>query len=101
MSHLPDFSLLCETGWDDDYLWLNLLMSSLLIVRRDRNGCGGGVVLMALKQYQIKECVFAFNNYNIESVWCECKLGGDLFVLGCIFWPPGLDLSYLEILQNA
>ena len=49
------------------------------IVRRDRNRHGGGVLLIASKQYQIKECTF--NNYNIESAWYECKLGGEFLYL--------------------
>ena len=70
------------------------LYDEYTIIRRSRNKHGGGVLLMALKQYKIKDCVF--NNNNIESVWCECKLGGELFIFGCIYRHPGIDLSYLK-----
>ena len=70
MSHLPDFLLIHETWCGDNILFVVKPYDEHTLVRRDRNRHRGGVLLMTLKKYQIKEC--AFNNYNIESVWHEC-----------------------------
>ena len=89
MFHFPDFLLICETWCDDDILIVVKPYDECTIVRRDRNRHGGGVLLMALKQYQIK--ARAFNNYSIESDGENVKLGDELFIFGCIYRPPGMD----------
>ena len=95
---LPDFLLICQTWCDDAILFVVKSYDEYTIIRRDRNIHGGGVLLMALKQDQLKKC--AVNNFNDESVWCECKLGGDLFIFGCIYRPLILDLLCLKDIIN-
>ena len=48
---------------------------------------------MALKQYQVKE--YDITNFHNESV------SRDLFILGCIYRPPILNLLYLKNIINC
>ena len=54
---------------------------------------------MALKTLLVKQCTF--DNFNTESVWCECKLDCSSYIFGCVYRPPVNDIAYLKNIINS
>ena len=61
MSHLPDFLLICETWCDDDILYVVKPYDEYTIVRCDRKRHGGGVLLLALNNINLKSMLLNSN----------------------------------------
>ena len=98
--NLPDVVYICETWCNESILFTIKPYDEYDIFRCDRNVHGGGTFLMVLKKFKPKECC-SNNNYNTESTWCECKIGKDSYILGCIYRPPVRDFEYLHNLTTC
>ena len=96
---LPDIIAIVETWFNDSVLLSQPVYNNYVIIRKDRNRNGGGVVLLVKKMLKVFE--YNCDVYNTECVLCKLKLGVDDVLVGCMYKPPNCDDMYVNNLINC
>ena len=93
---LPSIIFVTETWLDSDCFISGYLSTKYQIFRRDRNGHGGGVMILIDNSFASGETACNIFSNEIEAVWCTCELGGESFLFGVAYRPPNCTHEYSE-----
>lgn len=93
----PHLLAVTETWLSPNITDSEIIPPSHKIVRRDREGRGGGVAIIAKKEVDI---IRLENIPEHESIWCEIRYRIISTLFGVVYRPPNSPVSYIELLAN-
>lgn len=71
------------------------------MVRKDRDGRGGGVAFYIKTNYKYSVLPVDEGNSSLEQLWISIKIGGKRFCFGTLYRPPNTSLSLcMDDLEN-
>jgi len=90
LSHNCDFVLVDETWFSDKQSDAELALSGFLLFRLDRKTrIGGGVCIYARSKYQDCKIIQPTPlTSNLEILWLQCTVHGELYYIACCYHPP-------------
>ena len=96
----PDVVFIVETKLDgQDITSQYLTCNGYRIYRKDRNGHGGGVLLMVKEELETRDLVHI--TPEVEAVGCEVRQGNSVIPLLCVYRPPGAPERYNKMISQV
>lgn len=85
IDHAPDIAVITETWLHKNILDSDIAPPGYSLVRRDRDGRGGGVAVLVKRNI-----IFSTLEVpgNIEAVWITTKLNNRTVFIGAVYRPP-------------
>ena len=96
-AHNVDIIIACETHLTPDIRNSELFSSYFTVYRKDRNHCGGGV-LIAVKNH-LASLPHPDLDANCENVWAEVIFEGESLLICSFYRPPSADVASLNELD--
>lgn len=97
IDHKPDIILITETWLHEVIPDTEIAPPGYSMVRRDRDGRGGGVALL-VKKGIIYSSLDAAD--GIEAVWIKTKLNNRTVFIGGVYRPPSSPVEYILQLRR-
>ena len=72
--------------------WIKI--SGYNLVRRDRDSCGGGVLIYFKEDLTVHPAL-SWERSNMEATWLNVTMRSQSFLVGCVYRPPN-DSSFFE-----
>ena len=94
-----DVLCICESWLDDSVTNNDVFVDGYVIVRKDRNRSGGGV-LMFIKDSFDFETINCDTSDNVECIFVKIK-SEESMVVGTAYRPPSAPVSYLNSLLDC
>ena len=96
-AHNVDIIIACKTHLTPDIRNSELFTSDFTVYRKDRNHCGGGV-LVAVKNH-LASLPHPDLDANCEIVWAEVVFQGESLLICSFYRPPSADVASLSELD--
>lgn len=97
LEHEPDIMVVTETWLHTDVADFEVTPTGYTIVRKDRQGRGGGVAFLIKDNIRFS---VLDDNYDIEMLWIRCGFSERTVYIGGIYRAPNSSLDIIAKLRN-